>query len=484
MKRSILIFMALFLTTSFSCFSQGYEISISMKTRNDTVVLGHIFANDKKFYVDTTIVLKNGKGVFKGNTALPKGMYFIYSDKKKFDILIGDQQKFGIVTDTTDFINRTIFTSSPDNDAFFAFLKYDIQRNIKSQQLNERYKNSSDDAERKAIIEQAQNLGKERNTFMQKTIADNEGLYVSKFLKALVPLELPDPPRDEQGRITDSTFVYRWYRVHFFDHCNIYDPDMLRTPLYEDKLLEYLKWFSRNQFSADTINVEVDRMLNKALANKDVFRCMLATMYNHFAQSDLMIRENLWVNLVDKWYVPYADWGINIEEMKKAADKVRNTLIGKIAPPLDQLLVLPTGHFKAAALDTAIKNDIHAGTIIPDFRKSIQTKYLAIIFWDINCSHCKKTLQELWEVFEINKDKGLQVIALQTHWEGKAKWIDFINEHSMYDWINAWIIYDNKWHDLYEASVVPIIYLLNDKKEIIFKRIQTDQIKSFMELQK
>jgi len=455
-----------------------------MKTGNDTVMLGHIFANDKKMYVDTTIILKNGKGVFKSNRNLPKGLYFIYNNRKKFDILIGDNQKFGIVADTADFINRTRFTSSPDNDAFYGFMQYDVQRNVKSQQLNERYKNANDDAEKKAIIEQAQNLSKERNTFMQKTIADNEELYVSKFLKALVPLELPEPPRDEQGRITDSTFVYRWYRAHFFDHCNIYDPDMLRTPLYEDKLLEYLKWFTRNHFSADTICAETDRMLNKALANKEVFRCMLATMFNHFTQSDLMIRENIWVNLVDKWYVPYADWGVNVEEMKKSADKVRNTLIGRIVPPMEQLLVLPTGHFKAAALDTAIKNDIHAGTIIPDFRKNIQSKYLAIIFWDINCSHCKKTIQELWEVFEENKDKGLQVIALQTHWEGKAKWIDFINEQSMYDWINAWIIYDNKWHDLYEASVVPIIYLLNDKKEIIFKRIQPDQIKSFMELQK
>ena len=138
---------------------------------------------------------------------------------------------------------------------------------------------------------------------------------------------------------------------------------------------------------------------------------------------------------------------------------------------MDQLLWLPPDHFKAAALDTAIKNDIHAGRIIPDFRQNIQSKFLVILFWDVNCSHCKSTIQELWEIFEACKDKGLQVIAVQTlvGRDGKTRWIDFINEHGMYDWYNAWIIYDLKWHELYDASVVPKVLLLNEKKEIVLR---------------
>ena len=472
-----------FLLTTFSCFSQGYEIRISMKTGNDTVYLAHVFAKEDPVWRDTVIVLKNGKGLFEGNKMLPKGLYYIVNNKRKYEILIGDNQKFGIEADTTDFVHNTRFISSPDNDVFYLNIRDNIQRGKKKQQLSEQYQNTSDDAEKKAISEQWQALDKEKMALIEKLISDNEGLYVAKILKAVLPLELPEPPRDDQGRITDSTFVYRWYRAHYFDNYDIYDPDMLRTPMYEKKLADYLKWFSMNH-PVDTTCAETDRMLTKAFANREVFRCVLALMYNHFAQSDLMIRENIWVNLVDKWYVPHADWGADVEKMKKDADKVRATLIGKVAPPLEQLLALPPGHFKAAALDTAIKNDIHAGTIIPDFRKSIQSKFLAVLFWDINCSHCKKTIQELWEVYEAYKDKGLQVIALQTHWEGKAKWIDFINEHGMYDWINAWIIYDNKWHDLYEASGVPILYLLNDQKEVMFKRVQPEQIKSFMEHQK
>ena len=461
--------------TTFSGFSQ-YEISISMKTKNDTVHLTHIFAKDENetLRLDTTIVMKDGKGVFKGNKVLPKGLYYIVNDKSKmFQMLIGNSQKFGIEVDTTDIINKIRFSSSPDNDAFYDFLRYDIAFQAKYRQFDEQYRNVADDAEKKAIVEQWQALVGERMTFIKKIVNENEGLYVSKFLKAMfVSPEMPEPPRDEQGQIIDPNFQYRWFRAHYFDNYNIYDPDLLRTPLYEKKLTDYLTWFTQNH-PVDTTCAEFDRMLTKARAknNQELFRCVLATIYNHSINSNLIIRDNFWVHLVDNWYVPYAEWASNIEDMKNAADKIRPTLIGKVAPPMEQLLWLPPDHFKAAALDTAIKNDVHAGRIIPDFRQNIQSKYLALIFWDVTCSHCKTTIQELWEVFEACKDKGLQVIAVQTliGREGKVKWIDYINEHGMYDWFNAWIIYDLKWHELYVQGGVPKVYLLNEKKEIVLR---------------
>ena len=460
----------LLLLTTFSGFSQ-YEISISMKARNDTVYLTHFFAKEESLILDTSIVLKNGRGVFKGNKVLPKGLYCIVNDKRKlFQILIGDSQKFGIDVDTTDIINNTRFISSPDNNAFYVHLRDNIQRGKKQQQIREQYQNAVDDAEKRAITEQMQELYKEKMALTHKLINENEDLFVSKFLKAVIPIEIPEPPRDDQGRITDSTFQYRWYRAHFFDNFNIFDPDMLRNDMYEKYLTDYLTWFSRSH-PVDTTCTEFDRMLNKARHNKEMFRCILAIMYNHSAKSDLIVRENFWVHLVDNWYVPYADWA-DVEEMKKAADKIRPTLIGHPAPPMEQMLLLPPEHFKAAALDTAIKNDIHAGKIIPDFRQNIRSKYLVLLFWDVTCSHCKKTIQELWEIFESCKDKGLQVIAVQTLLgrEAKVKWIDFINEHGMYDWLNAWIIYDMKWHELYiHGEGVPKVYLLNEKKEIMLR---------------
>ena len=48
-------------------FSQNYEISVALKSRNDTVFLGYYYAKSDRRYACDTVVLKNGKGVFRGN---------------------------------------------------------------------------------------------------------------------------------------------------------------------------------------------------------------------------------------------------------------------------------------------------------------------------------------------------------------------------------------------------------------------------------
>ena len=110
--------------TTISALAQ-YEIGISMKTQNDTVFLTHIFAKEEPLRLDTTIVLKDGKGVFKSHKTLPKGLYYIVNNNRKYEVLIGDHQKFEMELDTADFINNIRFTSSPDNDAFYVFWRYE-----------------------------------------------------------------------------------------------------------------------------------------------------------------------------------------------------------------------------------------------------------------------------------------------------------------------------------------------------------------------
>ncbi len=433
---------------------------------------------------DDTTVLKNGKGVFTGKKPLAKGIYFIYHDKKKYDVVIGKEQNFDIEIDTADFIKNTRFTGSMENTVFYDFQRYNTERGALFQQLNEQFQKATSDKEKNEIREKMQNLNKERLAYIQQLIDAHPDLYVSKFLNTLIPMEtkLPDYPRDAAGNITDSTYVYRWYRAHFFDNLNIYDPDMLRTPLYEEKILEYMTRVIPQH--PDTICVEADKILAKAQSNDDIFRCVLVTLFNYYTKSKIMVHENIWVHLADKWYIPYATWSSAdyIEKLKAEVEKKKPNLITKMAPPMEMLMVLPPEHFKAAALDTAIKFDLHAGIMMQDFRKEVKSKYTAIFFWDYSCSHCKKSIQELYQVYEEYKNKGLQVITVQTviSKEAKGKWIDFVNEHNMFGWINAWSPYSYKYKDLYDVSMTPILYLLNEKKEIIGKRLVPEQIKDFI----
>jgi hypothetical protein len=483
--------------TTVSAFSQNYEISLTVKNgKNSTVYFGHFFAKSDVMYLDDSLVLKNGKGVLRGNKRLEKGLYFLVNDRKvrQFDIIIGDNQQFGIVTDTADFVNQTKFTSSPDNDVFFEFQHFHFDCTKRYEQLYEQLKNAVSDEEKNALRTQLQKLTDERLDFIEKLVNDNSNLYISKFLKTFVPIEkyVPEPPKDADGNITNREFQYRWWRTHFFDNLNIYDPEMLRIPYYEEKVMSYITRVVPQM--TDTICAEIDKILTEAKANDDVFRCVLVLFYNHY--NDQMkklvvdkgvVPENVWVHIVDKWYVPFAFFSTeeNRENLKQEVDKRKPNLIGKHTPPIEMMMVLPTEHFKAAARDTAIKYDLHAGIMLQDFRNNrrFRNKFTILFFWDYSCGHCKQNIQELFTFWEEIKSKGVdvQVFAVQTviGKSEKGKWIDFINDKELYGWINAWSPYSYRYKELYNFTSVPVFYLLDDKFNIIIRGIPIETLKEF-----
>ncbi|GHT23935.1 hypothetical protein FACS189430_08010 [Bacteroidia bacterium] len=472
-------------------FAQGYEIRLTINNGNEMMLLGHYFANSSMFRDDSCQLDKSGKGVFKGKEKLERGLYCVIWNKrtatgveqrKLFDFIVGDEQKFEITADTTDLVNKISSKGSKENEVFFAFQRFNMQKGLRFQELRQSYESAAD-SKKPEIRTELQALNQERLEYLQKTIDDNQGLFVVKFFKTLIPVDskLPDYPRDDAGNITDSTYLYRWYRAHFFDNLNIYDPEMLRTPFYEEKLMEYFgKVIPQHP---DTINLEADKILAKAQADPAVFRCVLVTLFNFYTKSQIMVHENIWVHLADKWY-KHASWTSPdyLEKLAKEVDKRKTNLIGSYAPPMDMLMVLPPDHFKAAALDTAIKNDLHAGVPINDFRKSLKGKFTAILFWDISCSHCRKTIQDLYAEYEKLKEKGLTVITVQTvnTKDAKGKWIDFVNEHQMFGWTNAWSPYSVKFRTAYDISTTPQLFLLNENEEIIGKRLTPEQLELFL----
>jgi thiol-disulfide isomerase/thioredoxin len=244
----------------------------------------------------------------------------------------------------------------------------------------------------------------------------------------------------------------------------------------------------------DTICTEANKILTKAKTNDEIFRCIMVSLFNHYATlankvlvQGYVVPENVWVYLAEKWYIPFGVWSKDeyLETLQKEVEKKKPNLIGKQAPPMEMLRVLPSEHFRLAALDTAIKFDVHAGREMLDFRKELKSKFTAIIFWDYSCGHCKTFMEKMAQVYEENKNRGLAVITVQTvnTREAKGKWIDFINDHQMYDWTNTWSPYNNKYKDLYDIASTPLLYLLDEKGNIILKKMEPEHFKDFFENQ-
>jgi thiol-disulfide isomerase/thioredoxin len=124
-----------------------------------------------------------------------------------------------------------------------------------------------------------------------------------------------------------------------------------------------------------------------------------------------------------------------------------------------------------AAADTSIKRDPHIGEDF--FIHDIDKRFTILYFWEADCGHCQKATPELYEVRSRLKDKGVEVICVHVinSIEGKEKWVDFVNEHQLYDWINCWSPYSNEFRRLYNLQSYPQLFVLDSEKKIVAKRV-------------
>ncbi len=462
--------------------TDSFEIKVKIIGIKDTnIILGHHFAGS--MYPDDTIkVDKNGYGIFKGKKSLPQGMYIIFLPSKNyFDIILGENQKFSVENDTSNLFKKIKFSGSKENQIFYDYQYLLSDKRDEVKKLQEDKKNAKTDAERNKIADQMKAIDKEVKSYKEKLLAENGNLFVTKFIKATQEIEVPEPPKDAKGNIIDSLFQYRYYRNHYFDNIDISDPRMLRTPIYEDKILTYIDKIIPQ--TPDSICPAIDMLIAKSRKSPELFRYMLVTLFNHYGQSQIMGFDAIALYIADKYYIKEATWAdtASIRKLKDQVIKRMPLNLGKIAPDI-RLVFIPSEHFKAAADSLPLKKNPYIGDFFN--LSDIKNDYVILYFWEADCGHCKKATPLLYDIYKTKlKDKNVAVIAISLLFgeEGKVKWVDFVNEHKLYDWINAWNPYDYKFKEIYDVSTTPFIYILDKNHKIIAKRIGPEQCEDIID---
>jgi peroxiredoxin len=483
MKFFSLFKIVLVFSSFISVFSQGYNIKIQIEGLKDTsLILGHHF-NDKLFPDDTARVNSNGVAVFQGDEALPGGMYIILTSEGYFDILLDTDQAFEIKTKAGELIDKAEVSGSEDNEVFFAYQKFMMEMQRKSKTISDQ-KKDADEATKKALDEQLVAMSEKVDKERARVLDQYSHLFAGKFIRATKEIEVPEPPRDENGNIIDSSFQYKYYRNHFFDNMDPGDPRFLRTPLYEQKLLKYIDKVIPQ--IADTIILEVDALIEKSRASDELFRYMLITLFNHYAKSQIMGMDAVYLHIAEKYYIPEATWSDAkfIADLKETVATKKPLRIGEIAPDIE-LLFVPFQHFIDAENDTAIMRDPHVGSMVN--LHSIPADYIILAFWEADCGHCKTSIPKLYKENEKElRDLGVQVIAVSTLGgiEGKEKWINFINKHELYEWNNCWNPYTYNHKVVYDIKTTPQYYILDKNKKIIAKRVGPEHMAEIIKYHK
>lgn len=464
--RATLRSLSILLVTLFfsNAMAQGYKIDVTVKGWQDTtLILGHYF--DKKMLVNDTILLDSkGHGNFSGDEKLPGGVYIIYMpDKTYFDLIIDDEQHFSISTTKDNPLQSLIVKGNKQEKAFNDYQRFIHERQTKANVIQEKIKEKAATYPDSAAIwrNSLNELSKEVNSYWDVILNEHEGTFLAAFVKAMRDIEVP---QFSNSNLPDSVIQvkrYQYYKQHYFENMNLSDERLLRTPFFTGKLENF---FTQIVVPIpDSVVKEAVRVIEMAKGSKDMEKYLIQYTFNMANESKQMGMDAAMVALGEKYYLSgRADW-VNQEFKDKLQDritKLKPNLIGNKAPDL-----------KMQSLNNQ------------SFRLSeVYAPLTVLVFWEPDCGHCKKEIPLLKElVWEKYQEVGVKIFAVFTQNETK-EWSDFITEHQLEEWINVYDPYHHSnFRNLYDIYSTPAIYILDENKKIIAKRIGADQVPGFID---
>jgi len=501
----IFISIAIILSSLISC-SQGTKIEIKIKNlKNQDVILGHHF-NAQLIPDDTITLNKKGIGTFLKKDAYPGGMYFIFLPSQSlFDFILDKDQDFTIIADTSNFIETVSFEGSEENTFFSDYQKKMKQTRDKQAKLFKDIEAvKGNEKKEQAIKQEINTLVEGMNTYHTKMIAENKDMFFSKFLTATRRPEVPKT-------ITDKKEQYFWFRNHYFDNFDVSDPRLLRTPIYNNTIDDYVEKVLVQH--PDTLIPEVDMLIEKSRTSPELFRNMLVNLFNKFASSQIMTSENVFVHIAEKYYIKESTWS-NPEYIKDLKVKVahkKKCLIGNTAYNINYAITPSdtskftsyiTGYekYKAKGLqiekssaDSAIKYNLKVSVLEECYNtykkigklQDVTANYTILWFWTPSCSHCRKDTPKFYDMYMTKdmKGKGVEVISIYntkdiTSWKKFSKdyidWLEFLQKHDFKEWQNVWNPFD-RFRINYDIKSSTVLYLLDKDKKILAKKISYEQ---------
>ncbi|MFM7838341.1 MAG: DUF5106 domain-containing protein, partial [Chitinophagaceae bacterium] len=415
---------------------------------------------------DSALVDDNGHGVFKGDTSLPGGIYFLVSPAKSylFDVLIDQQQHFSIAADSANLPASIVFTGSLENSLFQQYTTYAGTVGSSMTKANTALAEAKSKEDSNQIKTQLQSLGGLLESFRDSMTKAYPDGFMAALFRAMKDPEVP-PAEEHPGGKYSAEFAYRYYKSHYWDGISFDDDRLTRTPFFENKLDRYFKDLVSP--APDSITKEVDHMILYSRASKDMYQYLMVHFVTKYISPEYMGQDAVFVHLFEK-YINTGQTDFFTQEymdyMKKRAYSLMANLIGLPASNMDMV-------------DTS-------GKATPLY--GVKANLVLICFWDPTCSHCKETVPRIDSIYKAKwKNLGVAIYGVMTD-GGKDLWVKYIREHKLKDWIHVYQLPAKakadeaaqrpSFRQLYDVYQTPLLYLLDKDKRIIAKKLTFEQM--------
>ena len=459
-KRFFLFFAFLTYTLSCAMADKGYRISVKVDGLAEGNLLLAYHFGDRQYLKDTARMEQAGLYIFENETRLDPGMYLVVVPGQKFfEVIVDQNQHFGIETKMDEFVEKTVFNNSPDNTAFYQYLRFIREKNEQMVLLSEEMaREDISDTERDVLNEKMKGTDQEVKDKQQEYIRRfSDGLF-SRVLLAQQEPPVPEPLLKEDGT-TDQMAMYQIYKSKFWDNIDFSDDRLLRTPVFHNKLRQF---FSNVLIQIpDSIIEEADRIVEMTRAHPEVFKYTIWFITNHFERSQIMGHDAVFVHMVESYYMSGEAFWIEPENLQRISDRairMKPLLIGKVAP--DIAMYKP---------DNSILR-LH----------NVNANFTILYFWDSECSHCKRVTPALRDLHERLKQHGVEVFSANIEAE-KEDWLKAVEAYQLKNWINVNDVFNQSgFREKYDLYATPVIFLLDKDKKIMAKRITVEQVESFI----
>ncbi|MFN8355338.1 MAG: thioredoxin-like domain-containing protein [Spirosomataceae bacterium] len=448
---------------------KGYHIKLKIKGFKDTTVyLGHYLVSPENFYIqDTTRLNKEGEGEFLGDKPLNQGQYAItLKDKALFELVVPKDQVFSIETDTLNYDKYTKVTGSDENELFFMFRKMNQEKQEEYKALLPKGGAKPDAATQQKLMAFAKEVTEQRQQFLQK----NEKYLFARIIKSAQEPIIPEAFRQKlTGKPDSANQVFLYYRSHYFDNIDFSEELSFRMSFIKSKIKYFLNNLTVQR--DDSIAKAADYIVTLSKNNPATKKLLLWQLISKAETPDSPVApDGLFQYLAKKYYVGEPSlWDTStIRRIAERAKATEGIIMGKKIPQMHLTDTLGRAFW------------LH----------NIQAKFLFVVIYDPNCSHCRELIPKIVKIQDQIKANNGAVLLVSGPREDKP-WRQFIREFKTQKLINGIDLHidpqtkklegHTDFEKLFGINGYPLVLIVDKDKKIIAKSLPIDNYVNFLQ---
>ena len=438
------------------------HVSVAIKgLKMDTAYLGYHYGGQFHTIDSTRVDTTNGHFSF-SRAGLQAGLFYVAAPNGRFfDFVIdqpGTSYRFEGSVEHPDSLRAL---NSAENEAFFAYQRKRRAALDAIRAQEEMFNLLRQATKDTRVLKEAEF----KNTALYRSLDSLAEQQISLhpdhlYPKMLAGARLPKPPKKMhavvQGRLAPE--YVSWVRLHYWDNTRFADTFLLRSDVWPQYFNDFFaRWVHP---MPDSAAADIDRMLARMPKNKSFYQYVVVELTKAYESSQRPGADRLFVHLVDRYQkikeTPWLDEPTLLRLAAKA-NFHRPNLTGNPAPPLSLV-------------------DKDGATVS---LQGLTAPFTLLIFYSPLCHHCMDVMPGIYATWQKYEPKGLKALAVSTD-DQYAYWKNFIAQQK-WNWIDvADPTKKNVFIEAFSAYNLPVIYLLDKNKKIMWKRVPIEQLESVL----